>query len=103
MTLAPTLAVPMAAVLQNIDIRGTTMGSRTEFRAMVAFVAQAKIRPVVSRVVEGGLENLEGLEGLFEDMREGRQFGKLVLGMGGGSREPEGEGDADGDGRGSKL
>ena len=90
MTIAPSLPVPMQAVLNNVEVRGSTMGSRTEFRAMVAFVAEQAIRPVVSRVVGGGLQNLEGIEGLFQDMKEGRQFGKLVIAMESETLETEG-------------
>ncbi|KAJ3558380.1 hypothetical protein NPX13_g9717 [Xylaria arbuscula] len=54
------------------------MGSRKEFADMVAFVREHKIRPVVSRVVKG-LDNMPEIEGLYEDIREGRQFGKLVI------------------------
>lgn len=40
----------MAHVLKNIDIRGSTMGSRQEFRDMVKFVDENKIKPIVSHV-----------------------------------------------------
>lgn len=80
MTTSPKLVFPMQAVLKNIEVRGSTMGSRSEFGKMVEFVAEKGIRPVVERVVEGGIEELrEGLDGLFDDMKEGRQFGKLVV------------------------
>ncbi|KAL9099780.1 MAG: hypothetical protein Q9163_004767 [Psora crenata] len=69
---------PMQAVMKNIELKGSTMGSRREFGEMVRFVAEKKIRPVVDRVVDG-LEDLEGIDGLFEDMKMGRQFGKLVV------------------------
>ena len=71
----------MTAVLKNVELKGSTMGSREEFRAMVEFVAEKRIRPVVERVVEG-IDNLEGpesIESLFEDMKAGKQFGKLVV------------------------
>ena len=42
------------------------------------FVREKKIRPVVSRVIKG-LDNLDGINDLFEDMKEGKQFGKLVI------------------------
>ena len=83
MTLSPKLSYSMAAVLKNIELRGSTMGSRSEFAAMVAFVKEKKIRPVVSRSVKG-IENLEGIDGLFEDMKAGSQFGKLVVEIFGG-------------------
>jgi NADPH:quinone reductase-like Zn-dependent oxidoreductase len=78
MTINPKMDWLMSAVLKNIDLRGSTMGSRKEFRDMVEFVKEKKIKPVVSRVVKG-LDNLDGIDGLFEDMKAGRQFGKLVL------------------------
>lgn len=78
MTVGPKMDWLMAANLKNIDLRGSTMGSRKEFREMVAFVREKKITPVISRVVQG-LDNLEGIEGLFKEMDEGRQFGKLVI------------------------
>ena len=69
---------PMQAVMKNIEFKGSTMGSREEFRDMVQFVREKEIRPVVERVVSG-IEDLEGIEGLFEDMKVGKQFGKLVI------------------------
>ncbi|KAL2754606.1 hypothetical protein ACRALDRAFT_1042254 [Sodiomyces alcalophilus JCM 7366] len=78
MTVAPKMDWLMQAVLNNIELRGSTMGSRAEFKAMVDFVRQHKIRPVVSRRVQG-LTNLDAIDGLFKDMSEGKQFGKLVI------------------------
>ncbi|KAL3423961.1 zinc-binding dehydrogenase [Phlyctema vagabunda] len=78
MTVGPKMDWTMSAVLSNLELRGTTMGSRKEFKEMVAFVAQAQIKPVVSRVVTG-LDNVKEIDGLFEDMRAGSQFGKLVI------------------------
>ncbi|KAK5660512.1 hypothetical protein OQA88_13060 [Cercophora sp. LCS_1] len=66
------------AFLRNVELKGTSMGSRKEFGDMVEFVRKKGIRPVVSRTVRG-LDNLEGIEGLFEEMKQGRQFGKLVV------------------------
>jgi NADPH:quinone reductase-like Zn-dependent oxidoreductase len=78
MTLSPAMDWVMQAVLKNVELKGTTMGSRAEFRDMVNFVREKKIRPVVSRVVKG-LDDLEAIDGLFKDMEEGKQFGKLVV------------------------
>lgn len=78
MTVGPKMDWLMQATLKHIDLRGSTMGSTREFKEMVEFVRAHKIRPVVSRVVKG-LDNLEGIESLFDDMKEGRQFGKLVI------------------------
>lgn len=78
MTVSPKMDWLMQAVMKNIELRGSTMGSAKEFRDMVEFVREKQIRPVVSRVVKG-LKNLEGIDGLFVDMRDGKQFGKLVV------------------------
>ncbi|KAF4592546.1 hypothetical protein GQ602_002845 [Ophiocordyceps camponoti-floridani] len=78
MTVGPSLTWTMRAVMANIDIRGSTLGSRREFVDMVAFVEEHGIRPVVSRCVRG-LDDVEGIERLFSDMDRGSQFGKLVI------------------------
>jgi D-arabinose 1-dehydrogenase-like Zn-dependent alcohol dehydrogenase len=78
MTVGPKMDWLIQATLNNVELRGSTMGSKKEFREMVEFVREHKIRPVVSRVVKG-LDNLEGIESLFDDMKAGRQFGKLVI------------------------
>ncbi|UPX10318.1 uncharacterized protein EKO05_0000984 [Ascochyta rabiei] len=80
MTLSPKMDFLMSAVLRNIEVRGSTMGSRTEFADMVAFVREKQLRPVVSRSVHG--LDIEKIDGLFEDMRSARQFGKLVVTLG---------------------
>ena len=78
MTVSPKMDFTMAAVMKNIEVRGSTMGSRKEFTDMVNFVKQNKVQPVVSRSVSG-LDNFEGINGLFEDMKSSSQFGKLVI------------------------
>lgn len=78
MTMGPKMDWLVQAMLKNIEIRGTAMGSRAEFRDMVAFVTNEKVRPVVSRTVIG-LSNLDAINGLFEEMKDGKQFGKLVI------------------------
>jgi NADPH:quinone reductase-like Zn-dependent oxidoreductase len=78
MTVSPKMDWHMLAVLANIELKGTTMGSSREFRDMVEFVRTHEIRPVVSRTVRG-LSNLEAIDGLFADMENGSQFGKLVI------------------------
>lgn len=81
MTVSPTMPFGMGAVLRNIEVRGSTMGSRKEFAEMVEWVREKEVRPVVSRVVKG--LDIGEIDGLFEDMKEGRQFGKLVVLLGG--------------------
>ena len=78
MTVAPVMDWPMQAVLKNIELRGSTLGSRTEFSDMINFVKEKKIRPIVSRTIKG-LDCVEAIDDLFEDIREGKQFGKLVI------------------------
>ncbi|KAF9933880.1 hypothetical protein FBU30_004048 [Linnemannia zychae] len=75
MTVKPKVDYTMAAVLRNIEIRGSTMGSRAEFKEMIDFVNKHKLRPVVSQVWTG----LESAEDAFNVMKAGSQFGKLVL------------------------
>lgn len=82
MTVAPKMPFLMQAVMRNIEVRGSTMGSRKEFKEMVEFVKANKIRPVVSRVLQTDLGDIAGLDGLFQDMKEGKQFGKLVVEFG---------------------
>ena len=72
----------MSAVLRNIEVRGSTMGSRKEFADMVAFVAEKKLRPIVSRSVHG--LDIEQIDTLFDDMKNASQFGKLVVTLGAG-------------------
>jgi len=78
MTVSPKMDWIMAAVMKNIDLKGSTMGSRVEFAAMIEFVREKKIKPIVSRVVKG-FENLKEVEELFDEMKKGSQFGKLVI------------------------
>ncbi|KAF2154374.1 NAD(P)-binding protein [Myriangium duriaei CBS 260.36] len=78
MTVGPKMPFQMGAVLKNIELRGSTMGSRKEFADMVRFVTEKKVVPVVSRSVKG-LKDLSAIDGLFEDMKNASQFGKLVV------------------------
>lgn len=78
MTVAPKMDWLMKAVLANVELKGSTMGSRKEFRDMVAFVNEHKIKPVVSQTVRG-LGDIEQINGLFDIMAKGSQFGKLVI------------------------
>ncbi|KAG6016049.1 putative secondary metabolism biosynthetic enzyme [Claviceps pusilla] len=71
---------PMQAVLKNIELRGSTAGSRVEFSDMIDFIKERRIVPIVSRTVRG-LDCVEAINGLFEDMKVGKKFGKLVIEM----------------------
>lgn len=65
----------MAHVLKNIDVRGSTMGSREEFRKMVKFVDEKKIKPVVSHVWNG--LNSTSVDEAFSMMR----YSKIINGF----------------------
>lgn len=77
MTLGPQTPLTMQAVIKNIEMLGSTMGSRKEFAEMVEYVRHKQLRTVVSRVADG--ISVESVEPLFADIKEGRQFGKLVV------------------------
>lgn len=51
------------------------MGSFQEFQAAINFVDKHKIRPIVHKTVHG----LENADEAFETMKNGDQFGKLVI------------------------
>jgi len=59
---------------KQLDIRGTTMGTDAEFRAMLALVAQHRIKPVVDRVFP--LSQAVEANRLLE---ESGQMGKILL------------------------
>lgn len=75
MTSGPSVPFPMQAVLKNIEFRGSTMGSREEFKRMLDFVKEKKIKPVIGGIWHG----LENAPEIFEIMNKGKQFGKLVV------------------------
>ncbi|KAI9283348.1 hypothetical protein BY458DRAFT_448823 [Sporodiniella umbellata] len=72
--------ISMVHVLKNIELKGSTMGSRKEFQKMVKFVDQHKIRPVISQVWKK--LSKESIEDAILTMSRGDQFGKLVLEFG---------------------
>jgi NADPH:quinone reductase-like Zn-dependent oxidoreductase len=59
---------------KQIDIRGTTMGTDDEFKAMLALVAEHRIKPVVDRVfpLSQAVEACQLLE-------QSGQMGKILL------------------------
>ena len=67
--------VPMRkAFFKQIDLRGTAMGSARDFSAMLAFVQEKKIKPVIDSVFP-----LEKAEDAFQRMDQGLQTGKILL------------------------
>ena len=61
---------------KQLNVLGSTMGSPADFNAMVDFVEQHSIQPVVDRVFSFG----HG-ETAFRWMDDARQFGKIVIRM----------------------
>ena len=51
---------------------------------MVELVCKHRLGVVVSKVVEG--LTIEACEGVFEIMKKGKQFGKLIIGVAGEER-----------------
>lgn len=69
--------LPMRKVFwRQISLLGTTMGSPTDWRAMVDLVSRYQIRPVVSHTFP-----LRQAGEAFALMEQGGQFGKIVLTM----------------------
>ena len=62
----------------NIEIRGITRGSRREFKNRLSFISEKRIRPVIGKVIYG-IRNLNAIDEIFEDMRQGKQFNKLAV------------------------
>jgi zinc-binding alcohol dehydrogenase/oxidoreductase len=58
------------------SIKGSTMGNDEEFKAMLEFVAKHQIHPVISSV-----RPFEDVISAFDEMKAGKQFGKLVVKM----------------------
>lgn len=81
MTTGPKAPFLMQAVLKNIEVKGSTMGSRKEFSDMIDFIKRTKARPAVSSVARG--LDLDAINELFEEMKKGSQFGKLVVDISG--------------------
>ncbi|KAK9490748.1 hypothetical protein V1508DRAFT_406135 [Lipomyces doorenjongii] len=75
MTTGPKVDVGMAAVLKNIDFRGSTMGSRREFDEVLNLIAAAKLQPVVAQVING----LNNMESAFMSLMATERAGKIVV------------------------
>lgn len=59
---------------KQLEIRGTTMASRSEFERVMGLVVAGELHPVVDRVWP-----LERIQEAHERLEAGEQFGKLVL------------------------
>ncbi|KAI8810372.1 hypothetical protein BJ742DRAFT_801624 [Cladochytrium replicatum] len=72
---------------KHLEIRGVCMGSHREFLEMANFVMDHGIRPVIDTVYNNGFDTIEDA---YVKMRDGKQFGKLVVAFG--TDEPVGAG-----------
>ncbi|GAB2795502.1 zinc-binding dehydrogenase [Rhabdobacter roseus] len=66
--------VPAKAFFKQLTILGTTMGTEAEFEAMLRFVEDQELMPVVDE-----LYPLQEAEHALRRMDAGEQFGKIVL------------------------
>lgn len=58
----------------QIDLLGSTMGSKAEFESMVAFLVTSGVRPTIDSTFA-----LAGAAAAFEKLASGNVFGKIVL------------------------
>ncbi|KLO14192.1 NAD(P)-binding protein [Schizopora paradoxa] len=75
MTSSPSIPFTMREVLKGHKLIGSTMGSHKDLIEATEFLADHKIDPLVSEVLEG----LENINKGFEVMEKGSQFGKIVV------------------------
>jgi zinc-binding alcohol dehydrogenase/oxidoreductase len=59
---------------KQLSIFGSTMGTRDEFLSMIDFIESRNLKPVIDRTYP-----LEQIGEAFERMKDGSQFGKIVL------------------------
>ncbi|EMD38123.1 hypothetical protein CERSUDRAFT_113271 [Gelatoporia subvermispora B] len=85
MTSHPKVTFTMREVLKNQKLLGSTMGSRKDLIDATNFIAEHRIVPAVSQVLDG----LEDAETGFQLLQRGDQFGKVVIKIRhGGANEP---------------
>lgn len=65
----------MREVLKNQQLIGSTMGSHKDLIDATNFIAEHRLVPVVSDILDG----LESAEEGFELINKGQQFGKVVI------------------------
>lgn len=58
----------------QLDVRGSSMGSPSDFRAMLKFVREHQIKPAIDRVYD-----LDDIAAAAERLNAAGQFGKIVL------------------------
>ncbi|KAJ8482203.1 hypothetical protein ONZ45_g15032 [Pleurotus djamor] len=75
MTAQPKITFTMKDVMKNLKLLGSTMGSRQDLIDATNFIAEHRIVPEVSHILDG----LESAEQGFDLMKRGDQFGKIVI------------------------
>jgi NADPH:quinone reductase-like Zn-dependent oxidoreductase len=66
--------LPAKIFWKQLSILGSTMGSQSDFKRMMALVEEMKIKPIIDRVF-----NLSETEQAFRYLESGQQFGKIVV------------------------
>ncbi|KAG6336998.1 hypothetical protein ID866_2099 [Astraeus odoratus] len=77
MTAEPQIKFTMREVMKHHRLIGSTMGSHQDLIDATKFMAEHRITPVVSHILDG----LEAAEKGFELLKGGEQFGKIVIRM----------------------
>ena len=67
---------PQIIFWRQITILGTSMGSPEDFKAMLAFISEHKVKPVID-----GVYSLDQANEALDRLAAGDQFGKLVITM----------------------
>jgi zinc-binding alcohol dehydrogenase/oxidoreductase len=66
--------VPARLFWKQLSVLGSTMGTESEFKAMLELVSQHQVHPIIDRVFP-----LEEAEQAIRRMDNARQFGKIIL------------------------
>ncbi|KAI0689421.1 NAD(P)-binding protein [Cytidiella melzeri] len=75
MTANPKISFTMREVLKNQQLLGSTMGSQQDLIDATNFIAQHKVVPAISHILDG----LESAEEGFQLLERGDHFGKIVV------------------------
>lgn len=73
-TTGPIEIIPQRLFWNQVTLKGTTMGSKSDFAAMLSFVGKHKIHPVIA-----GVFPLDKINEAFAFLKSTAQFGKVVL------------------------
>ena len=60
--------------LKNVSVIGTNVGNVEEFNAMLAFIDQHNLKPVIDKVFD-----FDDAKAAFEYLASSHQFGKVVI------------------------